>query len=42
VVTNNVKLLGVTGMQTAKAAAKKHIWSKVILQEENIRIKLDK
>jgi hypothetical protein len=39
--TNNVKLLGVTRMQTAETVGKT-IWNRVTVKEENIRIKLDK
>jgi hypothetical protein len=39
--TNNVKLLGVLRMQTAKTVGKP-IWNRVTVKVENIRIKLDK
>jgi hypothetical protein len=39
--TNNLKLLGVPRMQTAKTVGK-HIWNRIAVKEENIRIKLDK
>jgi hypothetical protein len=42
VVGDNVKLLGVPRMQTAKTAGEKHIWNRETIREENIRIKLDK